>query len=424
MKEIVVVGGGPAGCMAAIEAAETFAGKGNVTLLEQNEKLGKKLYLTGKGRCNLTNGADISEFYGKVNRNPKFLYSAFSGFTNEDVMRFFEGQGVYLKTERGNRVFPESDKSSDIIRALEGALWDRRVDVRLRERVKDIGCFDGRVRFVRTEKRKLGADAVILASGGLSYPTTGANGSGFTFAKALGHEILDPVPSLVPLITEEGFVRDLAGLTLKNVEIRLMEGKKERFRKFGELLFTHTGVSGPVILSAGSVLARDLAEGKRFSLVIDLKNALEEKQLSDRILRETKETPNVTVKTMMGRLLPKSLISYVLLQAEVSEERAVHDLTKEERLRLVHALKGFRLTVCGAAGFSEAIITCGGIRVKEIDPKTMESKKVRKLYFAGEMIDCDAETGGYNLQIAWSTGYLAGRSAAEGLLQRKETEYE
>ena len=424
MKEIVVVGGGPAGCMAAIEAAETFAGKGNVTLLEQNEKLGKKLYLTGKGRCNLTNGADISEFYGKVNRNPKFLYSAFSGFTNEDVMRFFEGRGVYLKTERGNRVFPESDKSSDIIRALEGALWDRRVDVRLRERVKDIGCFDGRVRFVRTEKRKLEADAVILASGGLSYPTTGANGSGFTFAKALGHEILDPVPSLVPLITEETFVRELAGLTLKNVEIRLMEGKKERFRKFGELLFTHTGVSGPVILSAGSVLARDLAKGKRFSLVIDLKNALEEKQLSDRILRETKETPNVTVKTMMGRLLPKSLISYVLLQAEVSEERAVHDLTKEERLRLVHALKDFRLTVCGAAGFSEAIITCGGIRVKEIDPKTMESKKVRKLYFAGEMIDCDAETGGYNLQIAWSTGYLAGRSAAEGLLQRKETEYE
>ncbi len=415
MKEIVVVGGGPAGCMAAIAAADAAKDacmKVNITLLEQNEKLGKKLYITGKGRCNLTNAGDRDDFFAKVNRNPKFLYSAYSGCPEEEVMQFFEGENVPLKTERGNRVFPESDKSSDIIRCLEKALWERKVDVRLHEKVRELRTFDGRVRSVKTDKRKIEADAVILATGGVSYATTGADGSGFTIARTLGHGLITPVPALAPLITEESFVKELAGLTLKNITATLLEGERIRFSEFGELLFTHTGVSGPVILSGESVIARDLQEGKKFTLKIDLKSALDEKTLDERLLREIGETPNQAVKSLMQRLLPKSLCPFVAAQAKVSEQKPLHDLTKEERQALIRALKGFTLTVMGSAGFSEAIITCGGIPVKEVNPKTMESKKVEGLYFAGELLDCDAMTGGYNLQIAWSTGALAGSSAA------------
>jgi predicted Rossmann fold flavoprotein len=312
-------------------------------------------------------------------------------------------------------VFPESDKSSDVIRALEKALWERNVDVRLHEKVREVRTFDGSVRSVKTDKRKIEANAVILATGGLSYPTTGSDGSGFALAEKLGHSLVQPVPSLVGLNTKETFVRELAGLTLKNVAVRVYDAKeKEQFTDFGELLFTHTGVSGPVILSASSVLSRRLAAGDVFILGVDLKPALSEKQLHERILREITETPNQHLKSLTPRLLPKSLGEVLLQRAGLLMERPLHSLTKEERGNFVNALKDFRLTIIGPGDFKEAIITCGGIPVKEVNPKTMESKKVEGLYFAGEMLDCDAMTGGYNLQIAWSTGALAGRSAALG----------
>lgn len=406
MSRVVVVGGGPAGMTAALAAAENGH---TVTLLEKNEKLGKKLYITGKGRCNLTNAADISDFFAEVERNPKFLYSAFYGFTNEDIQTFFTEHGVPLKTERGNRVFPVSDHSSDIIRALDTALRTASVTVRLRAAVRELlrneeHGFELRL----SDGERLDADAVVLATGGKSYPATGSDASAFALAEALGHTVTRLYPSLVPLIVKERFVSDLAGLTLKNVTLSVYDGKKLLGSEFGELLFTHTGVSGPIALSLSCKAAPLLCDGRELLLFLDLKPALNEETLSDRILREIAATPNQELKSLMPRLLPKSLGAVLLTVGELDPACRLNSLTKEMRTRLISLLKRFPLTAVDTAGFSEAIITNGGVSVKEIDPATMESRLVKNLYFAGEMIDCDARTGGFNLQIAWSTGHLAG----------------
>lgn len=412
MRRVAVVGGGPAGMMAAIAAAET--GKA-VTLFEKNEKLGKKLFLTGKGRCNLTNDADISDFFSEVVRNPKFLYSAFYGFDNRSVMDFFSKRGrVPLKTERGGRVFPVSDHSSDVIRSLERELKRLGVTVQLQNAVCSIewNKKDG-FRITPAKGAPIAADAVILATGGMSYPGTGSDGTAFGLAKNLGHRVTPLLPSLVPLVTKETFPRRLAGLTLKNVNLSLYDGKKAIFSEFGELLFTHTGISGPIALKASCLAGQALSEGRELSGSLDLKPALSQEKLSERILRECADTPNQELKNLMPRLLPKSLGEIMLEEVGLPAQTRLHSLTKEMRQTLIAALKAFPLTVIDTTGFREAIITNGGIPVKEIDPATMESKLVPGLFFAGEMIDCDAHTGGYNLQIAWSTGRLAGESAGE-----------
>ncbi len=411
MRRVAVIGGGPAGMMAAIAAAE----KGNVvTLFEKNEKLGKKLFLTGKGRCNLTNDADIADFFGEVERNPKFLYSAFYGFDNRAVIYFFSKRGsVPLKTERGGRVFPVSDHSSDVIRALEKELKRLGVTVRLQNAISDIKQQERGFQIIPETGKPEYADAVILATGGRSYPTTGSDGTAFALAKNLGHTVTPLLPSLVPLVTKELFPRRLAGLTLKNVNLSLLDGEKTLCSEFGELLFTHTGISGPIALKASCMAGRILSEGKELPAFLDLKPALTADKLSERIRRECADTPNQELKNLMPRLLPKSLGEILLEVAALPGETRLNSLTKEMRQTLVSTLKALPMTVVDTAGFREAIITNGGIPVKEIDPATMESKLVKGLFFAGEMIDCDAHTGGFNLQIAWSTGRLAGESTGE-----------
>lgn len=409
MRRVAVVGGGPAGMIAAVAAAEN----GNqVALFEKNEKLGKKLFITGKGRCNLTNAADISDFFPEVVRNPKFLYSAFYSFTNEDVISFFRDScGIPLKIERGNRVFPESDHSSDIIRALEHRLRELSVRVFLKTKIAGILAEDGRVNGILHENgKKEPFDAVILAVGGKSYPTTGSDGEGLAMAEELGHTISPLYPSLVPLITKETFVKELAGLSLRNVSLTVYLGGKVIGSEFGEMLFTHKGISGPIVLSLSSVISPLLTGGKVLSASLDLKPALSEEKLSMRIIRETENTPNQELRSLIVRLLPKSLGDVLLREAGLPPNLKLHSITKEIRGKLIRYLKSFPLTLMDTAGFGEAIITAGGIRVSAIDPSTMESKRLQGLFFAGEMIDCDAHTGGYNLQIAWSTGHLAGSS--------------
>ncbi len=409
MNRVLVIGGGPAGMMAAISAAEAGC---EVTLFEKNEKLGKKLYLTGKGRCNLTNEADISDFFAEVARNPKFLYSAFYGFDNRAVQDFFsEKCRVPLKTERGGRIFPVSDHSSDIIRALERELTRLGVAIRLHSPVSLIERDAGGFRIV-TGKETVFGETIVLATGGCSYPTTGSDGTAFALAESLGHTVTRLFPSLVPIVTAERFPERLAGLTLKNVTLSVYDDKKELCSEFGELLFTHTGISGPIALKCSCKAAPALTEGKTLSMTLDLKSALSEEKLTERILREIEATPNQELKSLMPRLLPKSLGEVLLELAGLPGETRLHSLTKEMRCTLIRCLKAFPMTAKGTAGFKEAIITNGGIPVKEINPATMESKVVPGLFFAGEMIDCDAHTGGYNLQIAWSTGHLAGESCS------------
>lgn len=409
MRRVAVIGGGPAGMMAAFAASES----GNdVTLFEKNEKLGKKLFITGKGRCNLTNAADITDFFPEIVRNPKFLYSALYSYTNEDIISFFRDRcRVPLKTERGNRVFPESDHSSDIIRAMERTLEGAGVQIRLHERIEGVVVKEGAVSgIVRQEGKEEPFDAVILCSGGKSYPTTGSDGTSFGIAEDLGHTVTPLYPSLVPLITKENFGEELAGLSLKNVRLTIFKGKKELGSEFGELLFTHSGISGPIALTLSCIASPLLMDGAVLRAELDLKDALSEEVLTKRIIRETEKTPNQELKSLMTRLLPKSLGNVLMKAAGLAPETKLHSLTKEMRGTLIRYLKAFPLTLIDTAGFKEAIITCGGVKVSEIDPGTMESKLVRGLYFAGEMIDCDAHTGGYNLQIAWSTGHLAGSS--------------
>ena len=406
---IVVVGGGAAGLMAAAAAAQAGA---NVLLLERNEKLGKKLYITGKGRCNVTNACDTQDLFGQILRNAKFMYSAIYTFDNFRVMDFFEQNGTPLKTERGGRVFPVSYHASDIIRALSNALERGQVNVRLHTRAASVSKqADGFV-VKDTKGASFAADKVILATGGLSYPSTGSTGDGYGFAQHFGHTIQTLNPSLTAMVAKESYIKELQGLSLKNVRARIFDGAKLVYDDFGEMLFTHFGVSGPLMLSASAVV-NDCLLSRHLQLFIDLKPALTIEQLDQRILRDFEKFKNKQFKNALGALLPSRLIPVAVALSQVDAERKVHEITKEERKSLLQVLKNFPATLTGFRDFKEAIITRGGVHVKEIDPSTMESKLVKGLYFAGEMLDVDALTGGYNLQAAWSSGYLAGSSAAQ-----------
>lgn len=405
MNKILVVGGGAAGMMAAVTAARN--GK-KVRLIEKNEKLGKKLFITGKGRCNITNAADIEDLFSAVVSNPKFLYSSFYSMTNDQVIDFFEELGVKTKVERGGRVFPESDHSSDVIRALEQEMKRLGIEIRLRTEAEEILAEDGRVTGVRLSSGKeLHADAVIIATGGISYPSTGSTGDGYRFARECGHKVTDLSPALVPMEVKEWYARELMGLSLRNVEIRITDGKKKLYEEFGEMLFTHYGVTGPVILSASSIVGKKLKEHP-LTLHIDLKPALTEEQLDKRMLREFEANHNRQFKNAVDSLFPSKLKPVIVELSGIQEDKKVNEVTKEERLHFVRLIKDFSMTLTGMRGYNEAIITKGGVSVKEIDPGTMESKLVNGLYFAGEVLDLDAVTGGYNLQIAWSTGIWQG----------------
>lgn len=411
MGTVLVIGGGAAGMMAAYAAAKRGQ---TVRLYEKNEKLGKKIFITGKGRCNLTNGCEVEDLFANVVTNEKFLYSAFYGLTNRDVMELFEGWGCRLKVERGNRVFPVSDKSSDVIAAIAGAIRKAGVEIHLNEEVSSLELRGGRCVGVRMkgQKRPVEADAVIVATGGLSYPTTGSTGDGYRFAAEAGLAVTERLPALVPFEVLEDDAKELQGLALKNIEGTVYNGKKVLYREFGEMLFTHFGVSGPVLLSASSYAAKALKKGP-LSLAIDLKPALSGEQLDARILRDFEEAKNKQFKNALNHLYPLKMIPVIIARSGISPEKRVNEITREERQALVRATKDFRLTLTGLRGYNEAIITQGGVSVKEIDPSTMESKKVPGLYFAGEVLDLDAVTGGFNLQIAWATGYAAGMSAGE-----------
>ncbi len=380
--------------------------------MERNEKLGKKLYITGKGRCNVTNACDTQDLFGQILRNAKFMYSAIYTFDNFRVMDFFEQNGTPLKTERGGRVFPVSDHASDIIRALSNALERGQVDVRLHTRAASVSKqADGFV-VKDTNGASFAADKVILATGGLSYPSTGSTGDGYGFAQHFGHTIQTLNPSLTAMVAKESYIKELQGLSLKNVRARIFDGAKLVYDDFGEMLFTHFGVSGPLMLSASAVV-NDRLLSRHLQLFIDLKPALTIEQLDQRILRDFEKFKNKQFKNALGALLPSRLIPVAVALSQVDAERKVHEITKEERKSLLQVLKNFPATLTGFRDFKEAIITRGGVHVKEIDPSTMESKLVKGLYFAGEMLDVDALTGGYNLQAAWSSGYLAGSSAAQ-----------
>lgn len=418
MKEkdrVVVVGGGAAGMMAAVAAAERGA---DVCLVEKNEKLGKKLFITGKGRCNVTNAADIETFFANVCTNSKFLYSAFYDFDNRALMNWLTEAGCPLKTERGDRVFPVSDHSSDVIAAFQRELKKRNVEIMLNTEVKSILWRDqtegGKISGVSlSDGRMLVADRVIVCTGGLSYPSTGSTGDGYRFAQDTGHKIEECSPSLVPFIVKESWCAELMGLSLRNVEAALYEGGREVYRGFGELLFTHFGVSGPLILSASSCYKRKTGKrGKDVAdeamLYIDLKPAMDIEQLDKRLLRDFDKNKNRQFKNALGELFPIKLIPVIISLSGISPEKKVNEITREERRGFAELIKRLPLTVAGTGSFAEAVITRGGVSVKDINPSTMESKKVKGLFFAGEVLDLDALTGGYNLQIAWSTGHLAG----------------
>lgn len=417
MSKVIVIGGGAAGMMAALFAARNGH---EVYLYEKNEKLGKKLFITGKGRCNVTNAGDMETLFGSVISNPKFLYSSFYGFTNEQTMELFEELGVPLKIERGNRVFPVSDHSSDIINALGRELKRLGVRVELNIEVKEVvteqsnsseskkqtGVFR---KVVLSNGKKIVGDACIVATGGISYASTGSTGDGYRFAKENGHRVTELYPSLVPMEVKEWYTKELQGLSLRNVNAVIYDGKKKLYEEFGEMLFTHYGVSGPIIISASSKIGKKLQE-KELRLCIDLKPALTMEQLDQRILRDFEENRNKQFKNAVDKLFPAKLKPIMLELSGISEDKKVNEISKEERLRFGHLIKHFEMTITGLRSYKEAIITKGGVSVKEIDPGTMESKKVEGLYFVGEVLDLDALTGGFNLQIAWSTAVAAGNA--------------
>lgn len=380
-----------------------------VVLLEQNEKLGKKIYITGKGRCNLTNACDTQELFESIPRNAKFLYSAIYTYDNFRVMDFFEQHGMPVKTERGNRVFPVSDHSSDVIFALQKVLKESGVKVFLHTKAEKILIQEGKVTGVLAKGKVYATDAVIVATGGYSYQSTGSTGDGYRFAKEAGHQVEELAPSLVPMTVKEEYCMQMQGLSLRNVSVKIKDGEKTLYEEFGEMLFTHFGVSGPLILSASSVVNTQIQK-RELSMEIDLKPALTKEQLDARILRDFEENKNRQFKNALQKLLPSKMIPVVIELSGISPEKKINEITKEERRKLVEVIKHFPMTLTGLRDFKEAIITRGGVNVKEIDPSTMESKLVKGLYFAGEVLDVDAYTGGFNLQIAWSTGYLAGNS--------------
>ena len=407
MSKILIVGGGAAGMMASVFAARNGH---EVHIFEKNEKTGKKLYITGKGRCNLTNACDMDTLFTSVCTNEKFLYSAFYGFTNQDAMNFFEEAGVKLKTERGNRVFPMSDRSGDILDALRRQMKKSGVQVQLNTEVSDILTKDGQASGIcLSDDRTIMGDAVIVATGGLSYASTGSTGDGYHFAEQLGHKVSPCQPSLVPFNIREAFVKELQGLSLKNVEIHIRSGKKELYREFGEMLFTHFGVSGPLILTASSYVGK-LAAKQELSLTLDLKPALTVEQLDQRILRDFEENKNKAFKNAVSGLFPAKLTPVMIFLSGIDPDKKVHEISREERKHFANLVKNLEMTITGLRGFEEAIITRGGVSVKEINPSTMESRLVSGLYFIGEVLDLDAVTGGFNLQIAWSTAYAAGNA--------------
>ena len=418
MSKVLIVGGGAAGMMAAVTAARQGD---EVSLFEKNEKLGKKLFITGKGRCNITNAADIEAFFRAMNSNPKFMYSGFYSFTNDQVIQFFEDLGVQTKIERGDRVFPVSDHSSDVINALSREMKRLGVQIYLHSEVRELlieelSDADGTEMTVSgvvlASGKKIRGDSVIVTTGGASYPSTGSTGDGYRFAKACGHKVTDLLPALVPMEVKEWYAGELMGLSLRNIEIKITDGKKKLYEEFGEMLFTHYGVTGPVILSASSVVGRRLKQ-KELTLHIDLKPALAEEQLDKRVLRDFESNHNRQFKNAVDGLFPAKLKPVMVELSGIPEEKKVNEITKEERLKFVRLIKDFTMTLTSLRGYNEAIITKGGVSVKEIDPGTMESKLVHRLYFAGEVLDLDAMTGGFNLQIAWSTGYLAGLNAGQ-----------
>ena len=405
MKQVVIIGGGAAGLMAAVTAAEKGA---CVTVVEKNERPARKLMITGKGRCNVTNNCNVDTLIANVPKNPRFLYSAFSGFSAFDTIKFFENSGVALKTERGNRVFPVSDKAVDIVDALVSSAKKRGAKI-INATATAILSKDGAVSGVKLQNGEiLLADSVVVATGGLSYPVTGSTGDGYRFSKALGHTVTELTPSLVPLMCHEGFCSHLSGLSLKNVTLSVFgEGKKKPvFSELGEMLFTHFGISGPLVLSASAHI-RYMGK-KNYTAVVDLKPALSLEQLDSRILRDFSEMQNKDFSNSLDKLLPKSLIPVIVKLSKIPADRKVNQISREERAELCRIIKNFTMKITDFRPIEEAIITSGGVSVKEINPATMESKLVKGLFFAGEVIDVDAYTGGFNLQIAFSTGYAAG----------------
>ena len=412
--KVIVIGGGPAGMMAAITSSE----QGNeVILIEKNNELGKKLSITGKGRCNITSSLSIDEFIKNIPGNGRFLYSAFNNFTNTDIINFFEEEGLKTKVERGNRVFPVTDRAKDVVECFAKKIKNLNIKVKLNTEVIEIlKNNDNTVIGVKTKNETIKGDKIILATGGKSYPLTGATGDGYKMARKIGHTVTELRPSLVPLITyEEEMHSSLQGLSLKNVKIKLMDisKNKEIYNDFGEMLFTHFGVSGPIILSASSHLVRykninELLKNKQIKLAIDFKPALSREKLDQRILRDFEEEKNKSFKNSLDKLLPQKLIPEIIKVSGIDPEVKVNSVTKEQREKLINSLKQFEVTIKDFRPIEDAIITSGGINIKEINPKTMESKIIKNLYFAGEIIDVDAYTGGFNLQIAYSTGYVAG----------------
>lgn len=410
MSKVLIAGGGAAGMFAAITAARQGQ---EVHVYEKNEKLGKKLFITGKGRCNITNACDMDTLFDSVVTNSKFLYSSFYGYTNQDVIDFFENIGVQTKTERGERVFPQSDHSSNVIRALEAEMRRLGVHIHLHTGVKRVISTDGSFDHIELMDGSIvKGDSCIVATGGLSYQTTGSTGDGYRFARDNGHTVTDCMPSLVPMMTKEEWVPRLQGLSLRNVRAAIFDGKKKLYDEFGEMLFTHYGVSGPLMLSASSVIGKKLKD-KELKLTIDLKPALSMEQLEKRVLRDFEENQNRQFKNAVGKLFPSKLIPVMIELSGIEEEKKVNVISREERQKFVYLIKNLPITLTGLRDYNEAIITKGGVKVKEIDPSTMESKLVKGLYFSGEVLDLDAVTGGFNLQIAWSTAYAAGMAVSE-----------
>lgn len=407
MSKVLIAGGGAAGMFASIFAARN----GNeVYVFESNEKLGKKLFITGKGRCNITNACDMDTLFDNVLSNKKFLYSSFYGYNNFDVIDFFEKLGVRTKVERGNRVFPVSDHSSDVINALAKEMKRLNVIINLNTKVKNIIISDNEVKGITlSDGRNIYGDAVIVATGGMSYQTTGSTGDGYGFADSAGHTVTRLTPSLVPFKTAEAFVSDLQGLSLKNVQATVYDGRKKLYSEFGEMLFTHFGVSGPLLLSA-SAFAADKIKENSLKLIIDLKPALTQEQLDNRLIREFDMYKNKQFKNSISGLFPSKLVPVMIRLSKINPDKKVNEITKEERLGFVSLIKNFELTLTELCDYKQAIITKGGVSVKDINPSTMESKLVKALYFTGEVLDLDALTGGFNLQIAWSTAYAAGSS--------------
>ena len=414
----VIIGGGPAGMMSAISTAENK--NDEVIIVEKMNMLGKKLLITGKGRCNITSSLEMEDFIKNTPGNGMFLYSSYQQFTNKDILAFLKKQGLEVKEERGNRIFPITDKSMDVLECFKKRLKELNVKIYLNESAKQILIkkteTEERVIGVKTDKKIIDADKVILATGGKSYPLTGSTGDGYKMAKDLGHTVTEIKPSLVPLETYN-VDKELQGLSLRNVKIQLVDVSKKRviYEDFGEMLFTHFGVSGPTILSSSAHLVRyknidKLFKDKKIILKIDLKPALSAEKLNDRILRDFEQEKNKQFKNSLNKLLPQKMIESVIRMSKIDPQKQVNTITKQERMKLIEVLKGFVLEIKGFRSIEEAIVTSGGIKIKEINPKTMESKKVKGLYFAGEIIDVDSYTGGFNLQIAYSTGYVAGKN--------------